>query len=366
MHTLRQALESKRTADAEVIARRFLGTAGDGPQARLALGVTFAQQGFYADAAAHFAEAGRQAPGNYVIDYNLGLALFRSQRLQEAASVLERTARYEDRAELRHLLADVYEESGRHVDALREYETAVRIEPSNETYWFALSYELLKHRTYEGAAATLESAVRNFPRSFRLHLALGLTYFARRQYDSAVESLILASDLEPAAVGPYRILAAASSNRSRWGDAVLDRFRRLMEVAPSTPWGPYLYALALEEGSSPGSETAETPPLAELEQLYRRSIALERGFAEAHFRLGRLYRKQGRLSEATEELEAAVQGRSEFAEARYELARVHLQLGRRDRAAEQMQRHRELTEDERERRERQADQVQQFILLLED
>lgn len=363
---LGQALESKSRADAEVIARRYLAAVGDGPKARLVLGVTFAQQRFYADAAAHFARARRQAPGNYVIDFNLGLALFRSERLQEAAAVLEQTAAYEDRPELRHLLADVYEESGRHIDALREYEKAVRLAPGNEAYWFALSYELLKHRTYDGASATLESAVRTFPRSFRLRLALGLTYFARRQYDSAVESLIVASDLEPAAVGPYRILAAACSNRSRWGPAVLDRFRRLMEVDPSTPWGPYLQALALEGDSSLRSAPSDTPPFDRLEELYRMSIALDPGFAEAHYRLGRLYRKQGRLSDATDELEAAIQGRNEFAEAHYELARVHLQLGRKVRAEEELQKHRELIEVEREQSEQQAEQVQQFILLLED
>ena len=362
---MNEALAHKNPAGAEEIAQRFLEAVGDRPDARLAVGVAFAQNGYFSRAASHFAQARRQVPHNYTIDYNLGLALFRSKQYEQAAAVLKQTTAYQDTAELRHLLADVYEDSGRYLEALREYENAVRLEPSNETYWFALAYEMLKHRTYDGAAASLKAAVQKFPASFRLHLALGITYFARRQYDRAVGSFTKASDLQPASVGPYRMLAAACGNRAQWGEAVLTRLQRLMQVQPETPWGPYLYGLAREQSFEEASETDRVHAPSDLASLYRTSIALDPGFAEARYRLGRLYRKEGRLAEAVEELEAATRSRHDWPVPRYELARAYLQLGRKEAAEREFQLHRDLRKDQEEQRAEQLQQVQQFILLLE-
>lgn len=365
LKAISDALLRGNAADADEAARRFLDALGDRPDACLAAGVAFAQHGYFPRAATHFARARQLAPNNYTIDYNLGLALFRSEQHEEAAAVLRDTLAYRDTAELRHLLADVYENSGRYIEALREYENAVRLEPGNETYWFALAYELLKHRTHDGAARTLEAALQRFPESFRLHLALGITYFARRQYGQAVSSFLTASDLEPASVGPYRMLAAACRNRAQWGAGVLERFQRLMQVNPRTPWGPYLNGLAREESVEATRGSHSVRPQSDPEGLYRKSIALDPGFAEARYRLGRLYRKQGRLAEAVQQLEAAAKQRQDWSEPRYELARAYMQLGMKDAAKRELDLHRELLEDEERKNAEELGQVQQFILLLE-
>ena len=365
LQAISEALSQGNATDADEAARRFLDALGDRPDARLAAGVAFAQHGYFPRAATHFARARQMAPNNYTIDYNLGLALFRSEQHEEAAGVLRDTLAYRDTAELRHLLADVYENSGRYIDALREYQNAVRLEPGNETYWFALAYELLKHRTHDGAATTLEAALQRFPKSFRLHLALGITYFARRQYGQAVSSFLTAIDLEPTSVGPYRMLAAACGNRAQWGTGVLERFERLMHVNPKTPWGPFLYGLAREESAGGTLESDSSSLQSELEGLYRESIALDPWFGEARYRLGRLYRKQGRLAEAVQQLEAASNQRQDWSEPRYELARAYMQLGRKDAAERELDAHRELLEDEDRKNAEELGQLQQFILLLE-
>ena len=359
------ALSRGNPAGADGIAKRFLDAVRYLPDAHLAVGVAFAQHGYFPRAASHFRKAQQLAPGNYIIDFNLGLALFRSNRFPEAAEVLESTVHYRDTAELRHLLADVYEHSERYIEALREYENAVRLEPDNETYWFALAYELLKHRTHDAAATALEAAVKRFPGSFRLRLALGITYFARRQYEQAANSFIEASDMEPVSVGPYRMLAAACENLARWDEETLARFRRLMQVNPATPWGPYLYALAREQSLEADRAPASSPQSGDPERLYLESIALDGDFTEARYRLGRLYRKLGRTEEAVRELEAAALARRDWPEPRYELARAYLQLGRREDAEIELREHRELVEDEERKRTEELRQVQRFMLLLE-
>lgn len=360
-----EALKRGDPEDAELIANRLLRDLGDRPDVHLAVGVSFAEHGYFVQAASHFGQASKLAPSNYIIDYNLGLALFRSKEYERAAAVLKETVAYQDTAEVRHLLADVYEQSGRYIEALREYENAVRLEPDSETYWFALAYEFLKHRTHDGAANTLETALERFPKSYRLHLALGITYFARRQYGLAAGSFITASDLEPTSVGPYRMLAAACDNRSEWGEEAVGRFQRLMRINPATAWGPYLYGLAREESLASLPTSESVPVQKDLESLYLKSIALDSGFAEARYRLGRLYRKQGRLAEAVEELEGAILERRDWPEPRYELARSYMQLGRKDAAETEFRSHRELLDDQERKESEELQQIQQFLLLLE-
>ena len=361
LRSLSAELASKNLASAEKIAQDFLNAAGGHPDARLALGVAFAQHGYFRQAASQFATARRQAPRNYSVSYNLALALFRSDQYEEAAQVLSETSEYRNTAELHHLLADVYEESGRHVDALQEYQKAIELEPDNEAYWFALGYELLKHQTYDGAAVTLEPAVQRFPKSFELRLALGITYFARRQYDPAAESFVAATELSPNSLGAYRMLAAACTNRARWGDPIVAKFRHFMALQPKTPWGPYLYALAREESS--GARTAREQ--GEIANLYRASISLDPQLAEPRYRLGRVYAKQNKLGEAVEQLEAAVRAKPGWPEPHYQLALAYLKSRKKDAAQREFQIHRKLQNDQEQERAERIRDVKQFILMIE-
>ena len=145
----------------------------------------------------------------------------------------------------------------------------------------------------------------------------------------------------------------------------MKRFQRLMQVKPDAPWGPYLYGLAREEGLDVISATDSVHVDGDLASLYRASIALDPGFAEPRYCLGRLYRKQGRLEEAVEQQQAAIGGRHDWPEPRYELARAYMQMGRQDAAEREFQLHRDLLNDQEEQRTEQLQQVQQFILLLE-
>ena len=248
--SLSAELASKNLASAEKIAQDFLNAAGGHPDARLALGVAFAAARILSPSRLTLRprRAGRRRETTALVTTS-PWPCFARTNMRKPPQVLSETSEYRNTAELHHLLADVYEESGRHVDALQEYQKAVELEPDNEAYWFALGYELLKHQTYDGAAVTLEPAVQRFPKSFELRLALGITYFARRQYDPAAESFVAATELSPNSLGAYRMLAAACTNRARWGDPIVAKFRHFMALQPKTPWGPYLYALAREESS---------------------------------------------------------------------------------------------------------------------
>ncbi len=181
-------LGRKDRRKAQEFADEFLRVAGDDAHARSALGLLYAMYECYGEAAAELSRAHALDPADYDIGYNLALALFRAKRYSQSIEVTQQMVQPQDHVELHPLLCDVYEEAGKDLESLHECKRALELDPANEQYWFNLSYELLRHRTYDGAITVLGEAVRKFPRSSRLFLALGVAYFGQLQADKAVEA----------------------------------------------------------------------------------------------------------------------------------------------------------------------------------
>ena len=112
----------------------------------------------------------------------------------------------EDRADLHESLADIVEREGHPLDAVREYQKAAEMEPS-EAYLFAWGAELLLHRAPEPAGEVFAKGHRLFPNSARMLQGLGVAFYARGSYDQAVRQLLKACDLDPAAPNSYTFLA---------------------------------------------------------------------------------------------------------------------------------------------------------------
>src|SRR6266403_4048005 len=86
--------------------------------------------------------------------------------------------------ELHHLLADVEEKLGHPLQAVREYQRAAELDPS-EQHLFDWGTELLTHRALEPATEVFTKGNRVFPKSVRMLVALGVSWYARGSYDQA-------------------------------------------------------------------------------------------------------------------------------------------------------------------------------------
>jgi tetratricopeptide (TPR) repeat protein len=359
---LKQLEDQLRSGDKRAAAKsvqQFLQSSGDNPKSRSALGMLFAQHGYYSEAAAQFNEAHKQAPQDYDISYNLALALYRGKEYQRATEVLKQAIARQDRAELHSLLADVYEGAGQFLEAAHEYEKAVDLDPQNESNWFDLAYDMLRHRTYDGALSTLIPAVGRFPRSFRLRLSLGAAYFGRRQIEEAVQSFLEATNLDPRSEIGYRFLGAACSLRGSYGKEVAERFKTFSALQPANPWGYYLYGLALQEGSLGLARNQE-----KVAELYRRAISLSPNFAEAHERLGETYARQGKLGEAVGQFESAIALRKDWSDPHYQLARAYVRLGEKTKAQTEFELQRKLQAAEQSKVNQRIHQIDMFIIML--
>src|SRR5215472_3936848 len=71
-------------------------------------------------------------PANYDNAYDLALACFETGATSEARQVLHDLLQRQDRSELHNLLGDIEEAEGKTIEAVREYELAARMDPSEK------------------------------------------------------------------------------------------------------------------------------------------------------------------------------------------------------------------------------------------
>jgi tetratricopeptide (TPR) repeat protein len=212
--------------------------------------------------------------------------------------------------------------------ATKEYQRAAELEPSEKNIldWGS---DLLLHRTIEPAVDVFRSGIRRYPKSPEMWIGLGIALYLRGNYDDAVQSLVQATDLNPADYRPYIFLANAYSASRKETLAVTERLKRFATLYPDDASAVYYYALSMWKGS-PGAEPQER--LQQVETLLKKSCALDPGFAEAHLQLGNLYASQQKYLDAIEQYRRAVELDSGLAEAHYKLGQTFARAGQSEQA----------------------------------
>jgi tetratricopeptide (TPR) repeat protein len=235
-----------------------------------------------------------------------------------------------DTAAVRHLLGDALEAAGDLLGAAEEFQKAAHADPSEENL-FDWGNNLLQLRAYPPATDVLVEAVKRFPRSARLHVALGIARYSRGQFEDAIRAFCAAADLEPGDERPYLFLGEMYGVSAELAPEVTKRLARFVEAQPGHALGHFFYAMSLWKGS-PG---AAPPP--EVQVHLKKAVALDPRLAKAHFQLGVLYGDESRYPEAISALEEAVRLEPSMAQAHYRLAQAYRRTGRPDLAAKALE-----------------------------
>ena len=149
-----------------------------------------------------------------------------------------------DSAELHELGGDIAESEGRPLEAVREYQRAAEMEPS-EANLFAWGAELLLHRAFDPASEVFTKAHQLFPGSARVLVGLGVTSYARGRTQESAQQLAAACDLNPADAMPYLFLGKLQAAEKTEPEGWTERLKRFTEVAPENALG----ALLLRRGA---------------------------------------------------------------------------------------------------------------------
>jgi tetratricopeptide (TPR) repeat protein len=260
-----------------------------------------------------------------------------------------------------HLLAEVDEKRGDSLQAVREYQRAAELNPS-ESNLFDWGSELLLHRAAEPALEVFTKGNRMFPHSVRMLAGLGAAWYARGSYDQAVQYLCEASDLHPDDPTPYVFLGKIQAAENAQSDTVVERLTRFVKLQPENALANYYYAVALWKRKSPD----DVGDLSQVKTLLEKALKLDPTLGVAYLQLGVLYSEQKDFSKAISAYQQAVAATPQLEEAHYRLVQAYRQAGKISKAQEELKVYTQISKQKEEERERQRHELQQFEYELRD
>jgi tetratricopeptide (TPR) repeat protein len=164
-----------------------LAVAGDSYLIRNNLGKALERAGRIEEAVAHYRECLRISPRNAEIYFNLGNAVSRSAKPHEAAALFENALRLRpDYAEAHNNLGSELDRIGRTAEALAHYREAARLKPDYAEAVSNVGVALAKQGNTAEAIPCFEKAIRIDPRYEKAHHNLGVTLFGLGRVREAI------------------------------------------------------------------------------------------------------------------------------------------------------------------------------------
>lgn len=247
-----------------------------------------------------------------------------------------------DDAKIYAALADVYEADGHFENAIPAMRLAVQRDPQNESYYFRYGLLLTDSRAPAAGILRLQEALKQFPNSARLWLALGIAQFTLGQNVEAENSFKRSLTLDPKAVPALAYLGVTHSERGQYEQAIAF-YEQAIALNPKVAALHYLAADTMLKMSNADTTRAE--------KYLRRAVELDANLAAAYLAWGRLYVRTNRFDEAAPVLERAVSLQPELVEAHYQLSRVLVKLKRTDQANRELEIFKQLSEKQKAQNE---------------
>jgi len=300
---------------------------------------------------------------------SVGAASLKQERAEIQALIRRDDNLHDDQAqrqqaERHHRLAQLDEKTGDPLAAVREYQRAAELDPS-EPHLFDWASELLTHRALEPATEVFAQGNRRFPQSARMLIGLSVAWYARGSYERASQYLASASDLAPADPTPYLFMGKMQSVETAPSEESVERLARFQRLAPENALANYYYAVALwKQRQSAGA--LDDASSAQVEALLEKAVQLDPKLGAAYLQLGILYAQRGDYAHAISTYQKAVETSPELEEAHYRLAQAYRRTGKQAEAQKEMQVHEELAKKSKEEAERKRREIQQFVISLRD
>ena len=265
----------------------------------------------------------------------LSQVLIEKKDLRAAGRTLESAvASGFDDAKIYAALSEVYEADGHYENAIPAMRLAVQRDPQNEMYHFRYGLLLTDSHAPAAGILRLQEALKQFPNSARLWLALGIAQLTYGQNVEAENSFKQSLTLDAKLVPALAYLGVTYAERGQYDKAIGFYEQAIVSNAQLAALH-YLVADTMFKMSN-----ADTT---RIENHLKRAIELDPNLATAYLTWGRLYVRANRYSEAASVLERAVSLQPELLEAHYQLSRVLVKLKRTGEANRQLEIFKQLT-----------------------
>jgi Flp pilus assembly protein TadD len=265
-------------------------------------------------------------PSRPDLQYNLALAQFQAGRLEDAAKSAEKCKDLGDDADLEGLIGDIQEARGNNLDAVKSYQAAIGLAPSEEKYRLSLAVELIRHSNLDAARVILQQAQALQPNSWRIELALGMVEYLAGTDDDATRYLLHAFELAPQPENALQSLADVQMDRASAPDPAA--IAKLCEYSDHHPKDGrtqyYCGAVSFRRDYVTGDKSRADEIL---KRLHTSENLLPKDDASPHCQLGKAYRWLERWPEALTESRICARLDPDSADAHYRLAQIYQHLG---------------------------------------
>jgi tetratricopeptide (TPR) repeat protein len=258
---------------------------------------------------------------------------------------------------LHALLGEIAESEGRPLDAVREYQRAAEMEPS-EANLFAWGAELLLHRAFEPASEVFTKGHVRYPQSSRILVGLGVTSYARGMADEAAQQLAAACDVNPADPTPYVFLGKMQSAEKKEPAGWTERLRRFVQLHPENALAHYYYAVALTK-SGDAADRSDA-----IESSLLKVVELDPHLGDAYLQLGIFYAQRKDFAKAEAFYEKAIVNTPLPDEAHFRLAEAYRLTGDRAKAHDEIAQYGKISKQKTQANEQERHEIQQFVYTL--
>ncbi|MGC1450125.1 MAG: tetratricopeptide repeat protein [Candidatus Sulfotelmatobacter sp.] len=347
---------------AEKSLREAVEHDSNSPTANHRLGKILIENGKAREAIPYLERAAELKPGNAEIAYDLALANARAGNYERARDRAQALLAQSSKAELHHLLGDVQEKLGNSLEAVREYQRAAELDPS-EAYLFDWGSELLLHHAPEPALDVFTKGNHLFPQSLRMLIGLGAAWFAQGSYERAAQRICEASDLDPDNSIPYVFLGKMLNAEPTPSQDVVEKLHRFVAHRPEDAAANYYYAVALWKLRK-GSQ--DMTAAAQVEALLKKAVQFDPKFGAAYLELGTLHFEQKDNPSAIADYQHAIEADPQMEEAHYRLAQAYRQHGDTAKAAAELKVYDQIAKESARQAERERHEIRQFVYTLRD
>jgi tetratricopeptide (TPR) repeat protein len=267
-----------------------------------------------------------------------------------------------DDAEGHRLLGELDERLNEPLEAVKEYEHAARMDPTEQNY-FEWGTELLLHKAAEPAAEVFTRGSSAHPKSARMRTGLGAALYASGSWEEAARCLCAASDLQPADPAPYLFLGKIEKTSPSPLPCSEEKLARFASEQPENAFANFYYAISIwkrEEGSEDpaGRKHAES--------LLERAVAIDPDLDEAYLQLGMLHSAQGDFQQAIRDYKKAIDVNPRLGEAHRELGMMYRRTGEKTKAQQEFESFKEIEKAEAAENDRERRELRQFLVILKD
>jgi tetratricopeptide (TPR) repeat protein len=320
---------------AHQLLESLLGHAAD-PQSIFAAAGVAADAADYGIAEKLFDSIRSSYPDQTKLTYNLALIQYRTGRVAESQqALLMLTSSGHSNADVYDLLGQSYQMQGNTTEAIHALEAAIHQDPSNELHYVNLVTILIDAKRLPAALEAANKMTAEFPASASAFETLGRALLKVSQYTDAVRAYRRAVELVPSSLAAQIGLASA-----QWGSGMRTEgqsgFEALIQQYPRDASVYETYAtLLLDSAPNTAAETRSA-------MLLKTALTLDATRAESHYRLGSLALKNQVNADALQHLETAARLAPRESKIQFALARLYRRLGRVSDATQAMRRYEEL------------------------